>query len=201
MSWLMNGQTKPDYRNSVSNCLLTGSILVSMKSILLIIIIVLVTIGATLFITRDKDANNISTTSNASSETARDTTASSGKILNYANKGLTEFPKAALSEKSATELNLSGNNLTGSLPSQIKELKNLEILNVSNNNMTGIPAEIGQMTKLRVINYANNGITGLPNELGNLKNLEILDLSGNNPSELDLNQIRSNLPSTVQIIL
>lgn len=172
-----------------------------MKSILLILTIVFVTIGATLFITKDKDTDTVSTTSKTTPATLEDNSLSSGKVLDYANKGLTEFPKAVLNEKSATELNLSYNNLTGSLPSEIKELKNLEILDVSKNNMTGIPAEIGQMTNLRIINYADNDITGLPNELGNLKNLEILNLSGNNPSEQDLSGIRAKLPTNVRIIL
>lgn len=173
-----------------------------MKTIILVIIAIVSTAGVTLFVTnRDNNETPTSSSEVAQNQSDANTNATSGKKLDYANKGLTEFPKSILSETSATELDLSGNNLTGALPGEIKNLKNLEILNVSNNNMTGIPAEIGQMSKLRILNYANNGITGLPNELGNLKNLELFNLSGNNPSEQDLSGIRAKLPADVQIIL
>lgn len=67
--------------------------------------------------------------------------------------------------------------------------------------MTGIPAEVGQLTNLEILNLSNNEFTGLPYELGNLKNLKVLDLSGNNYAEQDLDVIKQNLPSDVEIIL
>lgn len=166
------------------------------KNILFVLLVILLTVGATLFLTRDKASSPANTDSNQQGST----TTTTGLVLDYSNKGLSEFPKEILSKTNVTELNLSGNNLTGSLPSEIGKLTKLEILNVSNNNMTGIPAEIGQLSKLRILNYANNQITGLPNELGNLSNLEQFDLSGNNASAQDLSGIRQNLPSTTQII-
>jgi len=121
--------------------------------------------------------------------------------LNLSNQDLTSLPNNLLEDTSITELDISNNQISGSLPSQIGQLKNLRTLNASNNNFTGIPAEIGQLSNLEIINFSNNQLTGLPNELGNLTNLQILDLSGNKVSEIDLEAIRKALPKTTQIIL
>jgi len=98
-------------------------------------------------------------------------------------------------------LDLSGRGLSGSLKAEIRHLSNLEVLNISDNNFTGLPAEVGQLSKLKVLNLSNNPFTGLPQELGNLHNLQTLDLRGTQYSEFDLNVIKSNLPSTVDILV
>jgi Leucine-rich repeat (LRR) protein len=167
------------------------------KNIFVIFAVIILSVAATMFLTRDKANSPTSGTNQQQGSTAP----TNGLVLDYSNKGLTEFPKEVLSKTNAVELNLSGNNLTGALPSEIAKLTKLEILNVSNNNMTGIPAEVGQLSKLRILNYADNQITGLPNELGKLNNLELFDLSGNNASAQDLDGIKQDLPSTTQIIL
>ena len=133
--------------------------------------------------------------------TSGENNAPQGTSFDYSDSGYTEFPKDILTKTDTVELDLSDNNLTGSLPGGIRFLTELQVLNVSGNNMTGIPAEIGQLSNLRILNYSDNGITGLPNELGNLENLEVFNLSGNNPSQQDLNAIRNKLSPTVQIIL
>ena len=166
------------------------------KTLATFIAVILLSVGATLFLTEDAAESPTNTSSN---QNEGSTSKPNGLVLDYSNKGLTEFPKEVLSKTNVVELNLSGNSLTGALPSEIGKLTKLEILNVSNNNMTGIPAEVGQLTRLRILNYADNQLTGLPNELGKLSNLELFDLSGNNVSEQDLNGIRQNLPSTTQI--
>ena len=124
-----------------------------------------------------------------------------GTTLNLSNQNLTTLPKSVLQNTKLEILDISNNNLTGALPAEIKNLKNLRVLTANNNQMTGIPAEIGQLQNLEVLNLANNQLTGLPYELGNLKNLKLLDLSGNDYAEQDLTVIKSNLPSTTQIIL
>lgn len=122
--------------------------------------------------------------------------ASSGSTLDLSNKGLTKLEHDLLDNGSVTTLDVSGNNLTGSLPGEIRKLTNLEVLNASDNNMTGVPAEIGQLRKLRTAKFANNNLSGLPNEIGNLSNLETLDLRGNpNISKQDIASIQSKVPN------
>lgn len=150
------------------------------------------------YVYRDQTSSKSTTTQGFTSTTP--TVKISGKTADYSGKGLTAFPKDLLKDKSITVLNLSNNDLTGSIPAEIHDLTNLVELNLSNNRMTGIPAEVGQLRNLKILNYANNNITGLPNELGNLTQLEVLDLSGNNVSQQDLAQIRSKLLNT-KIIL
>lgn len=112
-----------------------------------------------------------------------------------------KFPMSLLQDKSVKTLDISGKHYTGSLPSQIAELKYLRVLKAGDNDFTGVPAEVGQLKYLEVLDFSNNQLTGLPNELGNLSNLKILDLSGNNVSTSDLETIKKNLPSTVEIRL
>lgn len=125
----------------------------------------------------------------------------SGKALDLSNQGLVKIPGSVFSQTNLEELNVSRNQLTGSIQSQIGQLKNLVVLNASYNAMTGVPAEIGQLQNLQVLNLSYNQLTGLPNELGNLKNLKTLDLRGNAVSQQDLAGIRAKLSSTVQILV
>ena len=87
-------------------------------------------------------------------------------------------------------LSLQGNRLTG-IPPEIGKMSNLEVLNVSDNNLEGsIPPELGNLENLNVLILENNEITGkIPLELSNLSNLEFLHierngLTGSIPSEL-----------------
>jgi len=139
-------------------------------------------------------------------------------IEDYANKGLTEFPKALLSRLFTVKLDLSGNNIT-TLPSEIGKLTNLQelyivdtglrslpgeirmftklrILDVHNNELTGIPAEIGQLPAIEKLDFSNNRITDLPNEIFKLGHLDELNLTGNPISEDKIEELKSKLPST-----
>jgi len=106
----------------------------------------------------------------------------------------------ALFENTAIEvLDLSDNDLSGSLPAEIRHLSRLRILDLSNNNFTGVPAEVGQLSKLEVLDLSGNPITGLPHELGNLQNLKTLNLKNTDYSTYDLEIIQAKLPSGVVI--
>ncbi len=116
-------------------------------------------------------------------------------VLDLSNRGLEKLSQDIFNQTGLTELNVSGNRLTGALPAEIRKLKNLKKIDASNNPMTGIPAEIGQLSELEELNYANNKITGLPLEIGNLKKLKIFNLTGNDYSAYDLGLIKKLLPN------
>ena len=78
-------------------------------------------------------------------------------------------------------IDLSSNNLTGSLPDEIGNLEVLWTLNLYNNELTGeIPVSIGKLTELRNLDLSQNQLTGgLPSEVGNMQNLVYSYLSNN----------------------
>ena len=125
---------------------------------------------------------------------------SPGKSLDLSGKNLTKIPDNIFSQTDIQILDVSNNKLTGAIQAEIRQLANLRILNASNNLMTGVPAEIGSLQKLEILDLSNNRLTGLPYELRNLKNLKLLDLSQNQYSQQDLDNIKSKLPATTQVI-
>jgi Leucine-rich repeat (LRR) protein len=123
-----------------------------------------------------------------------------GTTLSLANQSLTKVPDYVFGQTQLTELNVSGNKLTGAIQGEVRHLSKLKVLNASDNQLTGIPAEIGQLSNLEALNFADNKITGLPLELGNLQNLKVFNISGNPYSEQDLASIVSKWPKTTQVI-
>ena len=83
--------------------------------------------------------------------------------------------------KTTTSLNLSYNELTGSIPPEIGNLTNLTHLQLNNNELSGeIPPAIGNLTNLTYLYLGGNQLTGeIPLEIGNLTNLTYLNLSYN----------------------
>ncbi|MCY4204981.1 MAG: S8 family serine peptidase, partial [Bacteroidetes bacterium] len=88
------------------------------------------------------------------------------------------------SERRLFLLDLSENNLSGTLPTNLSNLRQLEILNLYDNALTGpIPSELGQLSELNQLYIENNSLTGsLPSELGNLSKMQKFDVSNNNLS-------------------
>ena len=91
-----------------------------------------------------------------------------------------------------TELDLSENELNGTIPTALGDLTYLEVLDLSENQLRGnIPPELGNLAHLESLNLFSNGLSGtIPPELGSLSNLELLLLADNNlrgpiPPELD----------------
>ena len=123
----------------------------------------------------------------------------SGTRIDLSNQNLSSVPIGIFDRTNSTELDVSGNHLSGSLQAEVRHLANLRVLDLSDNNFTGVPAEIGQLSKLEILNLSGNPVTGLPLELGNLKNLRVLDLRNTEYSAFDLDIIRENLPSSVTI--
>ena len=80
-----------------------------------------------------------------------------------------------------THLDLSRNQMGGSIPTTIGNLTNLVSLKLSENQFSGqIPATIGNLTNLTSLNLANNNLTGsIPAEIWTLTNLVGLRLYSN----------------------
>ena len=78
-------------------------------------------------------------------------------------------------------LELSRNNLTGSIPDDIEDLHALHTLDLSHNSLTGsIPDDLEHVHDLYVLNLSHNGLTGsIPEDVGHLHQLRTLDLSHN----------------------
>lgn len=78
------------------------------------------------------------------------------------------------------KLDLSHNQLNGSIPPEISKLEYLESLNLGKNQLRGnIPPELGNLSRLRYLTlWGNRELSGpIPPELGNLSNLETLELA------------------------
>jgi len=89
------------------------------------------------------------------------------------------------------EVNVSSNNLIGTIPTEIGNLSNLFALYLNFNQLSGsIPPEIGNLDSLRYLQLPANQLSGsIPPEIGNLDNLIYLSLSSNQlsgpiPSEI-----------------
>jgi gliding motility-associated-like protein len=80
-----------------------------------------------------------------------------------------------------TEINLSNNNLTGSLPPELSNLSLLTSLKLYSNAITGpIPSKISQLTSLTTLYLYSNRLTGyIPPELGTISSLVDLQLYSN----------------------
>ncbi len=81
----------------------------------------------------------------------------------------------------ATALNLVGNSLNGPIPHQIGKLSKLLTLFLAENMLSGsIPAELAMLSDLTDLNLSSNELTGqIPPEIGNLDALEYLQVAKN----------------------
>ncbi|GFY94182.1 leucine-rich receptor-like protein kinase family protein [Actinidia rufa] len=83
---------------------------------------------------------------------------------------------------SLVELDLSSNNLSGSVPESLGSCSALESLDLSNNNFSGeLPINtLLRMVSLKNVSLAfNNFVGSLPDSFSNITNLESLDVSSN----------------------
>ncbi|GJX70312.1 leucine-rich repeat protein [Tanacetum coccineum] len=101
------------------------------------------------------------------------------------NRLIGKIPNQILQLPSLTFLlDLSYNNLSGSIPSEIKDLRMLNILDLSYNNLSGnITSSLGGCISLTTLNLRGNIFQGIiPSSLSSLRGLEVLDISQNNLS-------------------
>lgn len=170
-----------------------------MQFIPTIIIIALLLVGGVYFSVKDNQRYPNSNNAQTGIDSNPSTVTSNNKKLDLSGKNLSKVPSYVFSQIAIETLDVSHNNLEGSLQAEIRHLKNLKSLDLSDNNFSGVPAEIGQLANLESLDLSNNKITGLPLELGNLSRLKFLDLSGNQYSERDLSLIRVKLSSSIVI--
>ncbi|KAL0010023.1 hypothetical protein SO802_005131 [Lithocarpus litseifolius] len=90
-------------------------------------------------------------------------------------------------------IDLSSNNLSGSIFAEISDLFELRFLNLSRNHLMGkIPEKIGSMKELESVDLSQNNLSGkIPSSMSNLTFLSLLDLSYNNLS--------GRIPSSTQL--
>ncbi|XP_066355094.1 receptor protein-tyrosine kinase CEPR1-like [Miscanthus floridulus] len=82
---------------------------------------------------------------------------------------------------SLTDLELSGNYLTGTIPVSLARLPRLQFLELYYNELEGgVPAELGNLTQLTDIDLSENRLTGgIPESLCALRNLRVLQIYTN----------------------
>lgn len=80
-----------------------------------------------------------------------------------------------------SQLNLSNNRLSGSLPASIGNFSSLNILLLNGNRFAGdIPSDIGRLKNIFKLDMSRNNFSGqIPNEIGDCLLLNFLDLSQN----------------------
>jgi Leucine-rich repeat (LRR) protein len=106
------------------------------------------------------------------------------ELLVLSSNNFTGQVPVELFNSTAVSVDLSYNNLEGSIPQEIGHLKNLVEFHAESNRLSGeIPSTIGECQLLRYLYLQNNLLSGsIPSALGQLKGLETLDLSSNNLS-------------------
>ncbi|KAM0895201.1 hypothetical protein ACQ4PT_023974 [Festuca glaucescens] len=90
-----------------------------------------------------------------------------------------------------TALDLSHNQLAGSIPSSMAHLRDLHALLLHDNKIRGsIPPALSNLTKLTTLGLSNNKLVGsVPPEIGNLARLKELNLS--------VNQLVDYIPTSI----
>ncbi|PSS02903.1 Leucine-rich repeat receptor-like serine/threonine-protein kinase [Actinidia chinensis var. chinensis] len=103
---------------------------------------------------------------------------------NYLSGTLSENVNSTSKPNKLSELNLSNNLLSGSLPFSLSNFSSLQTLLLGGNQFSGpIPPSIGELHQVLKLDLRGNSLSGeIPPEIGNCFHLTYLDLSKNNLS-------------------
>lgn len=114
---------------------------------------------------------------------------------NYLSGNLSDNPDPSSRPVKLSQLNLSYNQLSGTLPFSLSNFSSLQILLLAGNRFSGpIPATIGQLHQVLKLDLSGNSLSGpIPPDIGNCVHLTYLDISQNNLSgsiPLEISNIR-----------
>ena len=78
------------------------------------------------------------------------------------------------------EFDVSGTNVTGTLPSNLRRISGMKRLGIASTGMTGtLPTSIGELSRLTMLNAASTQFTGtIPTEIGLCTDLEYIEMNG-----------------------
>ncbi|KAK8476127.1 hypothetical protein V6N13_031227 [Hibiscus sabdariffa] len=101
--------------------------------------------------------------------------------LDLSNNKITALPSDLWDLGSLKSLNLSSNQISGSIPNNIGNFGLLEVVDLSRNNFSGeIPTSISSLVGLQTLKLAGNGFEGsIPTGILSCRSLVLLDLSSN----------------------
>ena len=122
-----------------------------------------------------------------------------GEPSNYGTQWDTPWRGVTVDGDRAVALDLSGTELSGTVPPELGDLTRLRYLHLGDNQLSGaIPPELGDLVRLDYLHLGGNELSSpVPPELGDLARLDYLHLGGNQlteaiPPELgDLTNLRS----------
>ncbi|WJX14214.1 hypothetical protein P8452_04509 [Trifolium repens] len=103
------------------------------------------------------------------------------KLLNFSENMLSGFLPTFDGFGKLESLDMSLNNLRGSIDKQLDGLVSLKLLNLGYNNFTGkIPTNLGRSMVLEQLLLSNNGFEGtIPDQILSYKNLTVIDFKAN----------------------
>jgi Leucine-rich repeat (LRR) protein len=137
--------------------------------------------------------NNNNWLTTAPINTWRGVTVTNGRVtgVNLSANNLAGSISSSIGNITAlTTLNLNNNELDSLIPTSIGALANLSYLGLDSNQLSGsIPTSLDSLSDLVTLHLASNGLTGGIPELRDLSNIADLDLSAN--------QLNGNIPSSI----